>query len=91
MLHTLRYMENANLDDTTYYTIHVWTDKDRYGKAIDLAFDKLINAVMEMERLIKSGRYERVVVREEKILKRRENCEYSTSGVVKNWEYNGGN
>lgn len=87
MAQTLRYMENQDLDNVTYYTIHTWIDADTYGTTVDLAFTTLIAAVLEMERVIKTGRYERVAVRKVDVIKRRENCEYSTSELVKEWNY----
>lgn len=88
---TLEQMEHADLDDVTYYEIVVWTDKTTYGKHIDVAYKDLASAVMEMERLIKTEQYERITVRETYVAKRRANCDYSTSGVVKDWEAEGGN
>lgn len=87
MAHTLKYMEHKDLDNVTYYTIQTWVDAGTYGTTVDLAFTTLIAAVLEMERLIKTGRYERVAVRKEDVIKRRENCEYSTSELVKEWNY----
>lgn len=72
--------------DLTYYQCYVWKDKTKYGETDDRLYKTKANAEKRMTELIKSGRYEMVVMRKEEIWFRNETNEFSASGVEAKWE-----
>ena len=86
MIYPIEYIENAELDDVTYYTIQVWADKTKQGKTLNEAFSDKTEAEEEMTRQIRLCEYEMIVLREENVIKRRSYCEISMSSPIASYE-----
>lgn len=83
----MRYSKIPVMKNQTYYILVVFKDKNKSGKTISNEYKKESNAVKKFKELIKSGLYERVMIRKEDIVSRYDGvCEISISSPYKKWE-----
>lgn len=85
----LSKLERSELNDFTYYTVHVWKDKSKSGSTLSTAFKRKGNAVRKAMGLINCGKFEYINIRKVEVYKRNANCEYSSSGIVEEFYYKG--
>lgn len=84
---TMKQYENMDIDNQTFYTLHMWgKDRGSFGNTYNKVYKRKKNADVTMQCLINSGKYSSVVMREENVVKRRVNVEISSSGIVEKWE-----
>jgi len=83
---TVKQMENMDLDNVTYYTINVWKDKNELGSEYSIAYKRESNARKIMKQLIDSKKYQALMMRKTEVVKRRIDCEISTSSPIWSWE-----
>jgi len=76
---------NAVLENTVYYTIHLWKNVHDWGETYPIAYLKRGNADRIAEKLWDTGNFECITVRREDVVRRNPKCEISTSSVVKHY------
>lgn len=75
-------IENADLDDFTYYEIIRWKDKNKSGEHSPIAYKHEGTARNNMKKMLASGKYEMIVLRKVEAIKRRSYCEFSISTPI---------
>ena len=72
--------------ETIYYTVHFWKHKNFYGKTSKTVYTDIEHALSVLYRIAIHGKCEYANIRKEKVYKRNELCEISTSGIVAEYE-----
>ena len=71
--------------ETVYYSITIFGNSDYWGREFGRVYKTLAGAARRCEDLYNSGAYKCVVLRDNKVFRRDETCELSSSGPVKIW------
>ena len=78
----LTEIENADLDDFTYYEIIRWKDKTKMGEHSPIVYKHEGTARHNMKKMLASGKYEMIMLRKVEVIKRRSYCEFSISSPI---------
>lgn len=85
----MKYSKLECMKDKTYYTINLWTDRNKMGTDFKNEYIRINNAIKTVEKLKNSGVYECIIIRKHEVTYRDQNNEFSCSSVFRVWEKSG--